>query len=41
VNIRYGNQLGVAGGLIFGIKKAIFNSVDFATISISSYSPAP
>lgn len=37
----YGNQLGVAGGLIFGVKKAVFNSADLATIAISSYSPDP
>lgn len=37
----YGNQLGVAGGLIFGIKKMVFNSVDFGTIVVSSYAPAP
>lgn len=35
------NQLGVAGGLIFGMKKARFNSKDFGTYVISSYSPAP
>ena len=37
----YGNQLGVAGGLIFGLKKCVFNSMDFGTIVISSYSPDP
>jgi N4-gp56 family major capsid protein len=37
----YGNQLGVAAGLIFGIKKSVYNSADFATITISSYAPAP
>jgi N4-gp56 family major capsid protein len=37
----YGNQLGVAGGLIYGIKKCQFNSTDFGTIRLSSYSPAP
>ena len=41
VNIRFGNQLGVAAGLIFGIKKSVFNSADFSTITLSSYSPAP
>jgi len=35
------NQLGVAGGLIFGMKKTRFNSKDFSTIVISSYSPDP
>lgn len=36
----YKNQLGVAGGLIFGLKKSRFNSKDFGTFVISSYSPA-
>ncbi len=34
----YGNQLGVAAGAIFGAKKTVFNSKDFGTIVISSYS---
>ena len=33
----YGNMLGISAGSIFGIKKAIFNSVDFSTIVISTY----
>jgi N4-gp56 family major capsid protein len=37
----YGNQLGVAGGLIYGLKKCDFNSLDFATITVSSYSDDP
>lgn len=37
----YKNSLGVAGGLIFGLKKSRFNSKDFGTYVISSYSPAP
>lgn len=37
----YGNQLGVAGGIIHGVKKTRFNSQDFGTIVISSYAPAP
>ncbi len=37
----YGNQLGVAGGSVFVIKKSIFDSKDFGTIVISSYSPNP
>lgn len=36
----YDNQLGIAASLIFGIKKAIFNSLDFATIAVSTFSPA-
>lgn len=37
----YGNQLGVAGGMIYGLKKSVYNSADFGTIAISSYSPNP
>ena len=37
----YKNKLGVAGALIFGLKKTRFNSKDFGTIVISSYSPDP
>lgn len=33
----YGNQLGVAAGMIYGLKKTIFNSQDFATVTISSF----
>ena len=33
----YKNQLGVAAGCIFGIKKSVFNSKDFATIQVNSY----
>lgn len=33
----FGNILGVAAGMIFGVKKATFNSADFGTIPISSY----
>ncbi len=36
----YENQLGVAGGIISGLKKMQFNSVDFATIVVSGYAPA-
>jgi N4-gp56 family major capsid protein len=36
----YGNQLGVAGGMIAGCKKSVFNSTDFGTIVVSTYSPA-
>jgi N4-gp56 family major capsid protein len=32
----YNNQLGVSGGMIFGIKKNVFNSLDFSTIVIAS-----
>ena len=36
----YGNQLGVSAGLIFGIKKMVFNSADFATIVTATYAAA-
>jgi N4-gp56 family major capsid protein len=37
----YKNQLGVSAGMIFGLKKTVFNSVDFGTIVLSGYAPAP
>lgn len=37
----YGNKLGVSAGMIYGIKKTVFNSADFATIVLSGYAPAP
>ena len=37
----YGNQLGVSAGMIFGLKKTVFNSKDFATIVIPTYAAAP
>jgi len=33
----YENELGVSAGNIFGLKKTVFNSADFATIVTSSY----
>ena len=36
----YGNQLGVKAGNISGIKKAVWNSIDFATVVMSSYAVA-
>jgi N4-gp56 family major capsid protein len=33
----YGNQLGVEAGNIFGIKKLRFNSADFGTVVLSTY----
>jgi N4-gp56 family major capsid protein len=36
----YGNQLGVSAGSIYGLKKTIFNSVDFATIVVPTQSIA-
>ena len=37
----YGNQLGVSSGMMFGLKKTVFNSVDYGTIVMSGYAPAP
>lgn len=34
------NQLAVSAGMIFGMKKTVFNSADFATLVISGYAPA-
>ena len=36
----YKNELGVSAGLIFGLKKTVFNSQDFATVVTSSYASA-
>lgn len=36
----YENELGVSAGLIFGLKKSVFNSADYATIVLSSYAAA-
>jgi N4-gp56 family major capsid protein len=33
----YKNQLGVAGGMIWGMKKTVFNSADFSTIIVPTY----
>lgn len=37
----YGNQLGIAGALISGLKKTRYNDTDYSTIVVSSYAPAP
>jgi N4-gp56 family major capsid protein len=37
----YENQLGVSAGMIFGAKKCVFNSLDFGTITLPTYAPAP
>lgn len=37
----YNNQLGVAAGMIAGLKKTQFNSKDFACFVLATYSPAP
>lgn len=36
----YGNQLGVSAGLIGGLKKTRFNSLDFGAITVSTYAVA-
>lgn len=36
----YGNQLGVSAGMIAGLKKTVFNSDDFGTITASTYAVA-
>ena len=36
----YGNQLGVSAGLIFGLKKSVFNSIDYATVVTACYGAA-
>ncbi len=33
----YENELGVSAGLIFGMKKAVFNATDYATIVMATY----
>lgn len=33
----YGNRIGISAGQVFGLKKLVFNSVDFATIVVSTY----
>lgn len=37
----YENQLGVSAAMIWGLKKTVFNSIDFATIVVMSHSPDP
>lgn len=37
----YGNKLGVSAGMIAGAKKTVFNSQDFGTVVLSSFSPDP
>jgi N4-gp56 family major capsid protein len=37
----YGNQLGVSAGMIFGMKKTVFNNLDFSTIVLSTYAASP
>jgi N4-gp56 family major capsid protein len=35
----YGNQLGVAAGCIYGLKKSRYNSADYGTVVMASYTP--
>ena len=37
----YGNKLGVSAGMIWGLKKMQFNSIDFGTIVISTHAESP
>lgn len=37
----YGNKLGVGGGAIFGMKKTVYNNLDFGTVVVTTYSPDP
>lgn len=37
----YGNQYGVAAGMIWGAKKTVFNASDFSTIRCSTFAAAP
>ena len=37
----YENQLGVSAGLIFGLKKMVFNSTDFSTLVVTTFAPQP
>jgi N4-gp56 family major capsid protein len=37
----YENQLGVSAGMIWGVKKCVFNSTDFATIVCPTTTVAP
>lgn len=37
----YGNQIGVEAGMIWGLKKMVFNSNDFSTIVVTTSAPKP
>jgi N4-gp56 family major capsid protein len=37
----YENQLGVSASMIWGVKKAVYNSIDFSTIVVQTYAPNP
>lgn len=36
----YDNQLGISAASIWGLKKSVFNSLDYATITLSTYAAA-
>jgi N4-gp56 family major capsid protein len=36
----YGNQLGVKAGVIYGIKKSVFNSLEFGCLTVPTYAVA-
>ena len=36
----YKNKLGVEAGMIFGMKKAVYNSVDYGVVNLLGYAPA-
>lgn len=36
----YGHELGVSAGTCFGLKKNVFNSVDFGVVTVSTYAAA-
>lgn len=37
----YENKLGVGAGMVWGLKKSVYNSIDFSTIVLMSHSPNP
>lgn len=37
----YGNQLGISAGMVWGLKKVVFNSADFGCIIAPSYAVSP
>lgn len=40
-NFDYNRELGISAGTIFGMKKTVFNSEDYATITITTYATEP
>ncbi|MGH9876026.1 MAG: N4-gp56 family major capsid protein [Nitrososphaerales archaeon] len=37
----YGNKLGVAAGMVWGLKRMRFNGTDFASVALAGYAPNP